>query len=286
MVDNTNETPKPGTPEYEDHMADKGAAAVDGAPKDQPAGEDNTPTDAPAKPDSVPEKFWNAEKGEVDFEAWGQSTQELERKLSGQSQDDDDKKAGKDDKGTDEGDDKTPDELPEGSTLKPDDFNKYSQEFAENGELSDDTYGALEKAGIPRDYVDSYIAGQKAQQSMQEAQVLERSGLKTRDNFDRAIEWAKANMPEADLEAYNTEVSSKDAARVTAAVKSLGESFRNAKGSTESTLLNGDGGSPSADVFESSAQVVKAMSDPRYKSDPAYRKEVGTKLERSPNAFR
>ena len=36
-----------------------------------------------------------------------------------------------------------------------------------------------------------------------------------------------------------------------------------------------------ADAFRSQAEVVRAMNDPRYDSDPAYRQDVFNKLERS-----
>jgi hypothetical protein len=35
------------------------------------------------------------------------------------------------------------------------------------------------------------------------------------------------------------------------------------------------------DGFRSQAEVVRAMSDPRYDNDPAYRQDVYNKLERS-----
>jgi len=35
------------------------------------------------------------------------------------------------------------------------------------------------------------------------------------------------------------------------------------------------------DVFRSQAEVVRAMNDPRYDSDPAYRHDVFDKLDRS-----
>ena len=40
-----------------------------------------------------------------------------------------------------------------------------------------------------------------------------------------------------------------------------------------------------ADVFRSQAQLVAAMSDPRYDNDPAYRQEVIAKLDRSDLQF-
>ena len=46
-------------------------------------------------------------------------------------------------------------------------------------------------------------------------------------------------------------------------------------------MINGDSIETNSDVFESSAQVIDAMNDPRYSKDPAYRKEVEEKLARS-----
>jgi hypothetical protein len=39
--------------------------------------------------------------------------------------------------------------------------------------------------------------------------------------------------------------------------------------------------SSAVDGFRSQAEVVRAMADPRYENDPAYRQDVYEKLERS-----
>ena len=46
-------------------------------------------------------------------------------------------------------------------------------------------------------------------------------------------------------------------------------------------MLTGKAAKADGDVFKSQAQVVKAMSDPQYDKDPAYRQEIYDKLERS-----
>ena len=50
-------------------------------------------------------------------------------------------------------------------------------------------------------------------------------------------------------------------------------------------MLTGKAAQSSGDVFRSQAEVVKAMSDSRYEKDPAYRKDIYDKLERSDLAF-
>ena len=42
------------------------------------------------------------------------------------------------------------------------DFDTLAQEYAEKGQLGDESYKALEQSGIPKAYVDQFIAGQKA----------------------------------------------------------------------------------------------------------------------------
>ena len=46
-------------------------------------------------------------------------------------------------------------------------------------------------------------------------------------------------------------------------------------------MLTGKPSKAEGDNFRSQAEVVRAMSDPRYESDPAYRQDIYDKLERS-----
>ena len=49
----------------------------------------------------------------------------------------------------------------------------------------------------------------------------------------------------------------------------------------EGRMLSGKAPRSSGDVFRSQAEVVAAMSDPRYDADPAYRQDLIQKLDRS-----
>ena len=50
-------------------------------------------------------------------------------------------------------------------------------------------------------------------------------------------------------------------------------------------MLSGKAAQTSGDVFRSQAEVVRAMSDPRYDRDPAYRNDIYEKLDRSDLKF-
>ena len=53
----------------------------------------------------------------------------------------------------------------------------------------------------------------------------------------------------------------------------------------DGNLLTGRGASKESATFRSQAELVQAMSDPRYDNDPAYRQDVMRKLENSDLQF-
>jgi hypothetical protein len=52
----------------------------------------------------------------------------------------------------------------------------------------------------------------------------------------------------------------------------------------EGQTIQGKAATPT-EVFRSQAELVKAMDDPRYENDPAYRRDVLNKLDRSDLQF-
>ena len=153
-----------------------------------------------------------------------------------------------------------------------------SEEFAKAGKLADGSYKSLEKAGIPKEYVDRFIAGQQAIADQQSATVKNLVG--GTEAYDSMSDWAGQNLTETEKQAYNTAVNSKDLEAVKLAVVGLKARYAQSTGS-EPTLVEGKA-SPSAEQgFASWAQVTQAMSDPRYAKDPAYQAEVKNKLANS-----
>jgi len=153
-----------------------------------------------------------------------------------------------------------------------------SEEFAKDGKLADGSYKSLEKAGIPKEYVDRFIAGQQAIADQQSATVKNLVG--GTEAYDSMSDWAGQNLTETEKQAYNTAVNSKDLEAVKLAVVGLKARYAQSTGS-EPTLVEGKA-SPSAEQgFASWAQVTQAMSDPRYAKDPAYQAEVKNKLANS-----
>ena len=87
-------------------------------------------------------------------------------------------------------------------------MDSLAEEYAKDGKLADGSYESLQKAGIPKDYVDRFIAGQQAIADQQSSSVKEMVG--GTQAYDTMSEWAGQNLSETEKTAYNSAVNSKD----------------------------------------------------------------------------
>ena len=97
--------------------------------------------------------------------------------------------------------------------------------------------------------------------------------------YNRLTAWAADNVPESKLEAFNDIIDRGNATAIQIAVAGLRSEYEAQEG-YEGRMLQGRA-ARAVNGFRSQAEVVQAMSDPRYDSDPAYRQDVYDKLERS-----
>ena len=99
--------------------------------------------------------------------------------------------------------------------------------------------------------------------------------------YDQMISWANENFSQQEVAMYDHVMESGDAASAMFAIQALKNAYQNATGRDGQMLT---GSTPAADTsnsFRSQAEVMEAMSDPRYDKDPAYRQDVFDKLDRS-----
>lgn len=166
--------------------------------------------------------------------------------------------------------------------LKIDDLQK---EYDEGG-LSEDSYKKLADAGIPRALVDSYIQGQEA--LLQKGQALADETIQEllsvaggQEEYGLMVKWASENMAAEEIEAYNMAIASGNKHLASMAVKGLATSYQREYGSDPKLLGGTNSYLDSTDKFNSTEEMVSAMSDPRYKTDAYYRKQVEAKVVRS-----
>jgi hypothetical protein len=167
------------------------------------------------------------------------------------------------------------------------DFSDMNTRWQQSGELSEEDYSALDEAGFTKDMVDAYLSGlqykatQETQLAMQQVAEVkaEYGGDK---GYGEMLQWAKGNLDQSEIDAFNEIVNtSANIKAVKLAVSGLYARYSQATGGREPKLLGGRTPKGGGDKFESTAQVVEAMTDPKYKSDPAYRRKVEEKLARS-----
>jgi len=255
-----------GTPEGHDEAMVKLIDDANTIPEESlEAIKDNV--EVPAKPEGIPDKFYDATTGKVDYDALAKSYTELEKRQSGKKEEEPEAV---------QEEPKTADEAVEKAGL---DMAKLSAEYDENEGLTDASYEALEKAGIPKATVDQYIQGQKAlvAQAQSEAYSLTEGA----EGYKNMSDWAKSNLSAEELQSYNTQVNSANSKVRTMAIRGLWAQY-SAESGSGTNLVHGKG-SATADGsgYKSRAQMVEAMQDSKYQSDPAYRAEVEAKVARS-----
>lgn len=162
-----------------------------------------------------------------------------------------------------------------------------SKEFSENSsKLSEETIEKLSKLDS-RTLVETwanYIA-QQEQQAVQAAitqqeadRVMKAVGGEA--EYQAMIAWASENLTPAEVSAYDNVVNNGDADAVYWAAMGLKAKYTDAVG-YEGKQVSGKRPSTMEPGFRSHAELARAIRDPRYKDDPAYRRDVEDKLARS-----
>lgn len=120
------------------------------------------------------------------------------------------------------------------------------------------------------------IDGAKAEAIQQ--RVFEQAGGE--EGYKRLANWVASNLPADRVNAWNETLSKADETQIMTALKGLQYDYMMANG-YEPRLTGGRAPSNEVRGYSSEAQVVEAMSDPRYSGenpDPAYIREVERRL--------
>ena len=171
-------------------------------------------------------------------------------------------------------------------------INEASEEYyANEGTLSEETIEKFSEMSS-QDLVNAYLEIQSNNPQanpqgieMSDAQVnsvMNSAGGEA--NYNRIVEWAASNLDNRSIDAFDSVVDSGNPAAINIAFAGLQSRYEDANG-YEGRMLSGKAASSGGDLYRSQAELVAAMSDPRYDSDPAYRADVIEKLELSDLQF-
>ena len=197
---------------------------------------------------------------------------ELEKKLGEKSEPDSQKKESKNE---------TKDESPK-------EYDNILDQLWEEGtseKLTEETFNKL-KDMDPVEVAKIAMQQRQKQQQLQSRDFTEEdvkqihSLVGGQENYKNMMGWATQNVPEQEVKLYDAVMDLGNPLAAYFAVQAMALRYQDQVG-REGQMVRGKAPKQTSDVFNSQAEMVKAMEDPRYNDDPAYREALLQKLERS-----
>jgi len=200
---------------------------------------------------------------------------ELQRKL-GDSDEGDEEEVSED-----EGEE-TEVEYTEAQTL----ISNASQEYAETGQISDEMFEQFGEMSS-QDLVEAYMniqanAPEAVVDELSESEVNSiKNSVGGDQAYDSVMQWAGENLDPDQVDAFDNIIATGNSTAIQMMVNGLKAQYDSSNGYEGRMLSGKSANTGSSDVFRSQAELVSAMSDSRYESDPAYRNDLLEKLDRS-----
>ena len=153
------------------------------------------------------------------------------------------------------------------------------------GEYSKETLdklGSTDSREMAQMYLKYRSENQKEEQtSLTEENITQLKGVVGGEgDYDKMMQWAGESLGEDEIKMYDAVMDKGDPLAAFFAVQALAYRFNDSRG-VDGQMLQGKATVEKGETFRSQAEVVRAMNDPRYEKDPAYRQDIYDKLERS-----
>ena len=165
----------------------------------------------------------------------------------------------------------------------------WDEATSESGEFTQETLDELgqmnveELAQMHLEYRNSVQGQQPEGKDFSEADIKELKGIVGGEqNYSNMIDWAQKSLNEQEVKMFDAVMERGDLLAAFFAVRSLAYAYNDAIG-YDGNMVQGKAPRQSNDQFRSQQEVVRAIADPRYEEDPAYRRDIMEKLDRSPN---
>lgn len=151
------------------------------------------------------------------------------------------------------------------------DFDVLSKEYEENGSLSEASMKALADAGYPKSVVDAYIRGMEATAEKYVNTVIDMAGGK--EAFKQMTDFI-ASMGQPEINAFNQAIEEGNLSQLQVMFDGYHARMVSKYGTNNRSILGGSASGSMGRGFTTKNAMVKAMSDPKYDSDPEYRAKV------------
>ena len=160
--------------------------------------------------------------------------------------------------------------------------------YTNGGPLSEETLAKFSEMSS-QDLVQAYMQLQANQPQQEQAEAVDLSEREVNfiqnsvggeQSYAQMVQWAADNLDPSYVDAFDNVIESGNVQAIQLAVAGLRSEYERSVG-YEGQMYSGKAARQQVDAFRSQAEVVRAMSDPRYEQDPAYRQDIFDKLERS-----
>lgn len=158
-------------------------------------------------------------------------------------------------------------------------------EAGTNNELTDELLQELgntskqDLATLALEYKNQSLQSQAEVLTEDDAQRI-RDSIGGDDAYNNMIEWAGNNLPEDDVNMFDAAIDKGDPLTCFFATQALAYRYQDSIG-RDGEMITGKAPKSTGDVFNSQAEIIKAMEDERYDDDPAYRESIMQKIARS-----
>jgi hypothetical protein len=157
--------------------------------------------------------------------------------------------------------------------------------YSNDNELKPETIQKL-KEMPSEELIEAYLELQK-NNPVAKAQPLSDDAAKTivdsvggQDAYNDTLAWAADNLKPEEVAAYDNVVNSGNKDAIFFAVQALNQRYKDSVG-FEGQQISGKAPKSTVKGFRSNAELANAISDPRYRNDPAYRYDIEQKLAAS-----
>ena len=165
---------------------------------------------------------------------------------------------------------------PQEPESKPGQFDKYYDEFAKEGKLTETSYGELQKLGLDRQVVDAYIDGQTALADQRTNSIMSTVGGK--EQYNEMIDWASKNLSSDEIKAFNSTIDTGTLEQAQLAI--AGVQAKYSSNNAEPNLFSGNNADSNVG-YRSVGEMLRDINDPRYSTDSAFRQDVENKVKLS-----
>lgn len=175
---------------------------------------------------------------------------------------------------------KTLDALGKDLKAKGVDFNQAIKEYNEYGALSSKTMADLAQAGYPSEVIEGFIESRQNLESEFTNAVYSAAGGE--QAYNKVIEWAQGNLSNKVLSSFNRAIDNNNLEAVALMFEGMKAKMVAKQGTRNPTIMGGGVTNGGYKGFSNKQEVVEAMSDPRYGTDPNYTRSVELKMFYTP----